>query len=396
MYKWILIGVLLRILVMPFFAHPDIVWINAGPSQLSNRIWNIYSHHGDGQNIHLFKYPPLTYFILGINYFAFKPFLHNIEYFDNLKDFNTFNDWMINPGIFQSLFFLKLIFLFADAAIGFLLYFTFKENYNTTIKYWALSPLALYSVFMYGQFDILPAAFIIGAIFLFRKERFEYCFLLLGIGGMMKHFPFLTLPVFLLCVPCGFGKKIVLSAISIFPYIFLSLPFLNSRSFIEDVFINSSGYLTSMRYFLAGYIAIIFINFITTFFFKVDRFYCLIKFSYLILSYYLICSEFHPQFIIWIAPLIYVLINESNRKYYYLFIIAYFIYINNWGRNSTWILLNPLDSELTLMPSINAVIEKFANYELIIKSAKYIINILLVVFLFSKIKISKTIKKKYA
>ncbi|HPG30474.1 MAG TPA: hypothetical protein PLQ81_06775, partial [bacterium] len=64
--------------------------------------------------------------------------------------------------------------------------------------------------------------------------------------------------------------------------------------------------------------------------------------------------------------------------------------------NSTWILLNPLDSELTLMPSINAVIEKFANYELIIKSAKYIINILLVVFLFSKIKISKTIKKKYA
>ena len=162
-------------LVIPFFTHPDIVWINAGPSQLSNRVWNIYDYHGDSQNIHLFKYPPLTYFILGINYIAIKPFLHNTQYFDNFKDFNTFNDWMENPEIFQSLFFLKIIFLFADATIGFLLYFTFKENSCNAVKYWALSPLALYSVFMYGQFDILPAALIIGAIFLFRKKKSRNC-----------------------------------------------------------------------------------------------------------------------------------------------------------------------------------------------------------------------------
>ncbi|MBP7654574.1 hypothetical protein KA977_14220 [Candidatus Dependentiae bacterium] len=379
---------------MPFFAHPDILWINAGPSQLSNNVWNIYEYHGEQRNIHLFKYPPLAYFVLGINFFVVKPLLHKTDYFDNISDIHSYNEWFEYSGIFQSLFFLKVIFLLADAGTAILLCNIFKEKSKQIVKYWALSPFAVYAIFMYGQFDIIPVAMIIVSLYFFKIEKYEYSFLFLGIGGMLKHFPFMILPVLFISVPVKFWKKCIFALIAILPYIILSIAYLNTKSFIDDVILNSAGYLSSMKIFAGGYGIILILNFVLTFFFNFDRFYAFIKFGYLTLIWYLICSEFHPQFIIWVIPFIYFLINSKNRKYYYLLILMYFVYINNWGRNSTWILFMPLDLELTLLPSINSAISNYFNYEIIVKISKYCMNCLLIIFLFSNLR-SFNKKKAY-
>jgi len=385
--RWLIIGIFLRLIVMPFFAHPDLCWINLGPAELTNNnVYNIYKYHGDEKNIHLFKYPPLAYFVLSINYFIFQKFIHPFDD-ELLKDYHSFSNWFANPKIFQSLFFIKIIYLLFDFLLLYcLLNFQISKK-DSIIKYWTFSPLILYPVYMYAQFDILPTAVMMLAILFITKNKNYLGFLLLGIAGMLKHFPFVLTPILLCLANATLKEKFKLIVLCFLPYIFFSLPFLNTKSFIDDVFINSGGYLKNYL-FISGY----FFLFIIALLLKKNQQQkieetAIIKISFATLAIYLIFSNLHPQFIVWITPFIILLCAQQKKFIYYycLIVITFFIYIQNLGRNASWLLLIPLDIELQNLPSIKTIIEHFFKIQWLFPLMRWLFNLSLFYYFLLKL-----------
>ncbi len=391
--KFFLYGLLIRILIMPFFAHPDIFWINSGPSNITNNVFNIYEFHGDNKNIHLFKYPPLAYFFLAAQHIIFKPFISDFDFFKD--DIHSYNYWFDSPNIFQNLFVLKIFYLLADI---FILFFCLKisdDNDNikkNIIKFWAFSPFVFYATYMYAQFDILPTAFVFLAFYFFYKARLCSAFFCLGIASALKHFPFILLPFFLILIDRPLKYRLLYFLLCLLPYL-IFLPFyISSPSFLDDVIFNSSSYITKSKIFMFGY----FIILALCLFFKRNRqnINILISYSFIVLSLYLISvREFNPQFILWITPFFYLFAakNKIAKYLYFLLIPVYFIYITYLGVNSTNKILIPLNNDLTALPSINSIISHIfkINYDKIIFISKWLFNFLLLIFFFIKVDVNE-------
>jgi hypothetical protein len=182
--------------------------------------------------------------------------------------------------------------------------------------------------------------------------------------------------------------------ISVIPYILLSIPFITTPSYIENIFVNSSGYLNNVFILLYILFLLILIKIKNI---NQENKNLLFKSSYIILGLFLVTTQFHPQFIVWILPFIYVLLfnNDSHNKVmlYILLMISYFIYINYLGKNSMWILFLPLDNTITNFPSLPAIFNKyikFVNFFRIIDFSKIIFNIILIYIFFLKIKKNET------
>ncbi len=119
--RFFLLGLLLRLLVMPFTGHWDLTSLN----QVADNLFNF------GKSItyqHYFAiYPPLTYIFLGLWQKIISPFA-----FSDLSNF--FSDpniiSFLNPHTFRYLFLLKFPYLFFDLAIGFILADFFKGSQN--------------------------------------------------------------------------------------------------------------------------------------------------------------------------------------------------------------------------------------------------------------------------
>ena len=383
--RWLYIGILIRILIMPFFSHPDLFWINLGPLHLNDGIFNIYEYHGDFKNIHLFKYPPLAYFILGLNLLIFKPALFSLFNLKNITDFNFFQKWYNSSDIFQNLFFLKLHYLAMDILLITVIFKLTKKK--DIFKYWSFCPLFIYAVYMYSQFDIIPVALIFLSILLFSREKYSASCFTIGLAGMLKHFPFLLLPLFIILMQGNFLNRVKAACAGVIPYILIISLYCSSPSFMSDVLTNSSGYLSDDCFIFSYISVVIIITLIILFSKKINnRTNLLIRLSFTLLSIFLIFSkELHPQFIIWIAPFI-LIVTVSEKKYisaYVFLIIFYFIYIHYcFGRNSSWLLLCPIDNDLTMLPSAASLTAPLISAKKIITFSKIAFNIILVYLIF--------------
>ncbi len=120
--KMLVLAILIRILIMPFYFHPDIKTFNFQASFLKKGVWNIYSYLDEHKNkLPLkdgFVYFPLTYFFLGTYQIITTPILGSG--FDSwLYDASTNSS--IDMGVFRYLFILKLPYLVLDILIAFFL-----------------------------------------------------------------------------------------------------------------------------------------------------------------------------------------------------------------------------------------------------------------------------------
>ena len=127
--KIIFLAILIRLLVMPFFYHPDIKSQHFHFQFLSKDVFNIYSYLDQNKSElgykDTFNYLPLTYYTFGLTQTITKPFLGNG--FDKwINDWGeTRNDY---PDIIFYMFFLKIPYLILDIGLAFLLLKTFKNS----------------------------------------------------------------------------------------------------------------------------------------------------------------------------------------------------------------------------------------------------------------------------
>ena len=313
---YLILGLLIRVIIMPFFTHWDLPAIYEMSHYFSyHHIFDIYSvvynyNHWSAD------FPPLVFYTFGGYLWLIKWLM---PLFDSFKHFQ-FNSlyypgWVTSIQAFRYLFLLKIPYLIFDIFIGFALthFFLDKDKKIKIFTLWMLNPVSLYITYMFGQFDVIPTALVILSLLLVKKGKISWSFLILGLAIAFKNYPlFFILPALIICGG-NFWKVVKNFFLSIFPYFLSILPFIGNLTFRDPVLLNSR--ITS--YFFKSEITIgqgdslvpfFIIYSLVIFYFLTKRLKKINILNNLIFSYTIILLlffsfiYFHPQWILWLLP----------------------------------------------------------------------------------------------
>lgn len=366
----LIIAILVRFLVMPFFFHPDIKVYNFQASFLNKGVVNIYDyidqHKWELPYRENFVYFPLTYFFLGIYQTLMTPFL-GVEFDKWLFDASENNVSQI--GIFRYLFILKLPYLILDVLIGFILikFFTSLEDKKRVFLYWMLNPFSIYLIYVFSNVDIFVVFLTLLSLLFAKKNNLIMAAVCLGLGAGFKAYPLLFLPLLALYAESVLKRVLILASclgvffITIGPFAF-SKPFINSalasglttRLFIPSISLGF-GEMIILPVFVIG-------MYLVFFFLKQRKTYKDLLLGYLsIILIVLSFIHFHVQWLLWVVPFI-VLILVKNR-----YLVSVFILLGLAGvmvpllYNDKYMsvsLLNVISSSYSLLPSVYTVVQK--------------------------------------
>jgi len=232
-----LVGLGLRLLLMPLFVDPDLLIMQFSAHFLA--------YHGSlvGQTLYpdQLAYPLPIYLLMAALQVLFKPLM---PHFDTgigicngalLDWIGTWgrnyllpwlSGWFCTSHRYLYLFLLKVHYLPFDFASSFLIT-RLVSNEQTRLRlfrFWMFNPIILYATYCWGQFDIIPVFFCLLSLYCARRGNPIWAALWLGIGASFKGYPLLFLPFLVLFVQ-GFWKKIGASLAGILPYVICILPY---------------------------------------------------------------------------------------------------------------------------------------------------------------------------
>jgi hypothetical protein len=196
--QWILIGVLIRFILAPITIHPDIFYLYKFPHLISHGQWNIFEI---AENLDSGYYPAVTLYTFAFFDFIFSTLFSNYEEFvHSLFTIETI-DTLNSKSIFLNLFLLKTPYFIFEGLIFFTGWKMISDDSKK--KYFAFlmatNPLVIYTTYMFGQFDLFTALFVLAAgYFALQKGREHFGSLALACGFMSKIFPIIFLPFYLI------------------------------------------------------------------------------------------------------------------------------------------------------------------------------------------------------
>lgn len=342
-FRWLLLGLFLRLILMPFTLHPDIRAIDLGAYLISQKTeWlTFYDYLSNIDPDHLlvktygtdlFIYPPLAYLVPGAFMFFLGPLydfsFNHLFLLDMEKTYRMFE-------LFKTLFLLKLPYLLFDFLLAFLLYHLFtKEKGKTAFKLWLVNPVTLYATFAIGQIDIFPTLLVVTALFFALKEKKELSILMLGLGGAFKLFPLLFLPIFALVLEKRFWRFLMLLVIGVMAYLIAIIPYLFfSPMYRQSAFLASqTEKMFYMKLPLSGaeYIPIFALGYFLLLYFaarltRKKETLWLLGLSLMLLFFSV--THYHPQWFLWITPFLIWLIADYGKKYFRHVVVLFGCYL---------------------------------------------------------------------
>jgi hypothetical protein len=380
--KWwafpLLLGVVLRLILMPSTYHPDLM----GHSSTSyffayEGVTNIYDHllslpadHALVKNFgvkDIFIYPPLTHWTLGVfrvivSPLADKNFLPWAwENLGNLYSYPTFG-WQI--------FLFKLPYLFVDLSVAFLLAGLFDETKKKkwAFNLWLFNPVTLYATFMLGQLDILPVLFTVLSVYLIKKEKPEWAMLSLGIGAGYKVYPLLLLAPAAFILGKSFWEKVKFLGLGILPFFVMSLPYLSSPGYRSMVLFGpKSGKELFMIWNVSGaegifpFLLMLGIIYMAVYYLKkIPVHWYFLSVILLTLS----VTHYHPQWFLWVTPFLIMGLVDRSFKYVELVILllsGWFLITLFFEPSLSWGLFAPVNSELNKLPGLTDMLSKYTE-----------------------------------
>jgi hypothetical protein len=186
---------------------------------------------------------------------------------------------------------------------------------------------------MMGQFDVIPAFFAVAALYLaVKREKYFLAALLLGIGASFKIFPALFL------IPLALLKekwldRIKVIGIGALVYVATILPFIGSAGFRATALV--AGQTTKSLYAalpISGGEAIIYfplfiVLFYIIFFYSKSGLENLWERFFIIILTFFIFTHTHPQWFLWLTPLLILYLVKSRLKHWPLALIALIVWI---------------------------------------------------------------------
>lgn len=315
----LILAVLIRLLIMPFYFHPDIKTYHFQSSFLKQGVFDIYSYlEKNKEKLPLkeeFVYFPLTYFFLGGYQILISPILGP-----------NFTNWLSDAsvksvetvGIYRYLFLLKLPYLFLDILIGFLLtlFFTNRQQKRKAFIFWLFNPFSIILIYIYSNVDIIPVVLLVLSLYLANRKKFITSSFVLGIAAGFKAFPLLLLP-FLIMFGRTLREKLLILFTALAAFTLIIFPFLGQDAFQKSTLISSlttrivsSGLNIEFGEMLLPAIIALSALFFYAFMTKKGEVY-----KYWLFSFLLIFSSihFHIQWLLWVAPLLVILFIEKPQ-----------------------------------------------------------------------------------
>jgi hypothetical protein len=377
-WKVLIIGVLLRLVLMPVTLHPDILghsfsayfFAYEGKINLYDTLAELPQTHPLVKNFgvsDIFIYPPLTYFTLGLFRVIVKPFSDpNFVPFlmENLSQIHYRND------LFLNLFLFKFPYLFFDVGLAFLLAGLFDDlkKKNLAFALWIFNPVTIYATFMIGQLDLLPAFFSVLGIYLFKKEKFSWAAFSVGVAASFKMYPlFLLFPLAFLS-NIKFSEKIKNLVFGVAPFIFFIAPFVNSPAFRAQVFSPKSQKMLFMGWPLSGaeviypFILGLSILCFSAYYSKKKSDLPVYFASALLLTFSV--THFHPQWFLWVTPFLIWELVENNFKNWFLtftIFISWLVLTLMFEPSLSYGLFNPLWPDLDKAAGLSDLLGRYTN-----------------------------------
>jgi hypothetical protein len=318
MRKIILLAVIIRLLLMPFYFHPDIKTYNFQASFLKKGVVNIYDYLLENKkDLPLkeeFVYFPLTYFSLGSYQALISPLLGS-----------DFDNWLADAGglagervgTSRYLFFLKLPYLAIDLAIAYLLTLFFKDKalQKKAVYFWLFNPFTLILFYVFSNIDILPVAISLLAIYFALQKKLVASALFLTLASGFKVYPLLFLP-FLFLAARDRKEKIQVLLAPLLLLVVLVLPFWGT-AFRQAAFVSGLTTRIFQGGFSLGFGEAIFpaVVLLVVFFFYTSyrkNFDFLSAYTILFLLIFSF-THFHIQWLAWITPFLVILVVKQKK-----------------------------------------------------------------------------------
>ncbi len=377
-FKFLFVGVLIRLVLMPITLHPDL-WGHSSTAYFfayEGRL-DVYNYFAKlppdnplvksmGVN-DIFIYPPLTYFTLGVFRLLVRPFT-DPNFMPMIWNNNPAA--LAIPTLEWHLFLYKLPYLFIDIAAAFLFASLFDEKKKkAAFALWMFNPLTLYATFMIGQIDILPTFFTIFALYMYRKKSYYWSAFALGIGGSYKLYPLLLLIPLVLLSSADFKERLKLFLFGLLPFVAISAPYLGSSTFRQMVlFSPKSQKMLFMGWNVSGsevvYPFLIILSSIYLYLYYAKTKLSPEYYFLLVLMLIFAVTHYHPQWFLWITPFLFWVFLKFNYKYGLLIIslfLTWFVITLFFESSLTYGLFNPLFPDLRNVMGLTDVISKYTD-----------------------------------
>jgi hypothetical protein len=201
------LGVLVRLLLMPLFFHGDQVFIQYFPWHASyGGHWDVYGHlMGTFLNKGFTYYPPLVLWITAVWQVMTQPLMAGFDGWMMQADglmrlggaaaITDFIEGQRLRDIVRWVFIGKLLYLFADVLCWRTIRAVSRRDpgLRGLERLWVFHPVLLFSVYIFGQYRILPALVIWVVFGLIQQDRKKLAAVTLGCLLLLDNFGWLIL-----------------------------------------------------------------------------------------------------------------------------------------------------------------------------------------------------------
>lgn len=191
-------GLLLRLVLMPFFAHVDLF-------SEARRVFYVLENDHLFDNTHRF-----VVFYIEVIFSAFSTFFIDVteglfhipdptQSVSSLVDYQFF---LNDPNIYKHLFFFKLPYLIFDIATALLIWkFVDKpEHRKIALLLWLFNPLTLFSTYIFGRFEVISLFFLVASALQLKYDRVFFASVLFALALHCREINLLYTPFLLIAL----------------------------------------------------------------------------------------------------------------------------------------------------------------------------------------------------
>ena len=370
LYKYFLIGLLVRFIFLPFFFHRDLL------STYQRAAETISTGNFGLDNLQM-----LTNVTHSIYLFIIKLIFPAINQLSSvLLEKDTWISWISfnsSYNVFTVLTLFKILYLIFDIACMFIiLRFSFDgepEDKLRVFKFWIFNPIIIFVLYIFARHDIIGVFATLVALLLAKKDRKYWAIIVLAFGIALRFFPIMILPLFIFYLARTKKDYIILSLVGVSGLAAVELlshfyfgksvifPLLNTQHF--DFILSTKldlfpGSHSSIFIFVALYIFII-LSFLHI---KKKSFDILLNYGAIIYLAYVGLCYFHPQYMLWTVPfLVIIFVRRRSLLYYHWIQFALLmVLLIYWGDGVTKYVFAPIDHKyFVYLTGIIPIIERF-------------------------------------